>query len=47
MPIIPHAPYNLDNYTNTTNMYEVMNVSNQMTGGIFAIFIFLIHLDQE
>lgn len=39
--IIPHAPYNLDNFTNTTNLYEIANASNQVVNGLFALFILL------
>lgn len=36
---IPKAPYNLDNYTNATNIYDMTEAGNQIIGGLLGVFI--------
>jgi len=41
MPIIPSAPYNLDNFTNATNLFMVADASNDLVMGYIPIMIIL------
>ena len=39
MPIIPSAPFNLDNFTNATNIFLVADASNDLVLGYLPIMI--------